>query len=185
MKNKIKIICLALAMALAPITGNVMADKHDKVGPYAGLGFGHTRIDGGGTLKPKDWAPSIFGGYIPHRNFGVEAGLAWAGLDTGGDVEISANTFYIAGIGRYYVSDDFAVYAKGGAHRWQYEAKDTDASIDFDGIHGLFGLGVQLDASENTSLRLEWSRYIIDETKGNLEVDGQFDIIGVQMLYRL
>ena len=54
MKNTIKIICLALAMALAPITGNVMADKHDKVGPYAGLGFGHTRIDGGGEDKPKD-----------------------------------------------------------------------------------------------------------------------------------
>ena len=181
MKNKIKIICLALAMALAPITGNVMADKHDKVGPYAGLGFGYTSFDAGDQVTPKEqkvWAPAVFGGYMFHRHFGVEGGLQWD-ISEADNNESSFTSLYLAGIGRYHLSDEFAVYAKGGFHRWETDS-DVAGAIKTDSIDGLFGAGMQYDLSEHASLRLEYVRYLVDEDA----LDGEADILGFRMLYR-
>ena len=220
MKNKIKIICLALAMAVMPVTGNALADKH-KITPYAGMGFGQVKFDTGDGVESDAWAPSIFGGAIVHPNLGVEAGAHWAstGLKTRFNVPIgvpgasfqtvnssldtSLNTFYIAAIGKYKLADDFTVYAKAGLHRWKAEVKSSVSDIlvgpstpqqarvslpasstSLSSVDPMFGLGAQYDLSENASVRLEWGRYKIDEKKGTLKADGDFDIVGVQMLYR-
>ena len=222
MKNKIKIICLALAMAVMPVTGNALADKHE-ITPYAGMGFGQLKFDSGDGVESDAWAPSIFGGASVHPNLGIEAGAHWAnsGLKTrfnidvpptgtpppsfqtvNSNVDMSLNTFYIAAIGKYKLADDFTVYAKAGLHRWKAELKSRadgislgppattldlpgiDVNRSFSAVDPMFGLGAQYDLSENASVRLEWGRYKVDEKKGTAKVDGDFDIVGVQMLYR-
>ena len=203
MKNTIKIICLALAMALTPFTGNALADGHDKTGPYVGMGFGKTKLDfdrknanGSANIETENWAPSVFGGFMFHPNFGAEGGIVWYGdklndvdNDTG---EVSVNTFYLSAVGKYQVADNFAAYAKAGMHRWAYEEKSDVASRNprtskfrLNGFDPMFGLGVQFDASEQTSFRLEWSRYMVGDKKDGAKYDGDLDIFGVQMLYRL
>lgn len=223
MKNKIKIICLALAMAVMPVTGNALADKHE-ITPYAGMGFGQVKFDTGDGVESDAWAPSIFGGASVHPNLGIEAGAHWAStglkarvsipatvLRTDGfqtinsSVDTSLNTFYIAAIGKYQLADDFTVYAKAGLHRWKAEVKSSVSEIlvgpsaapggqqrvslpasntSLSSVDPMFGLGAQYDLSENASVRLEWGRYKIDEKKDTIKADGDFDIVGVQMLYR-
>ena len=219
MKNKIKIICLALAMAVMPVTGNALADKHE-ITPYAGMGFGQVKFDTGDGVESDAWAPSIFGGASVHPNLGIEAGAHWAstGLKArfnlpapqgsspsfqtvNSDVDTSLNTFYIAAIGKYKLADDFTVYAKAGLHRWKAEVKSSVSDIvvapspapplslppvntSLSSVDPMFGLGAQYDLSENASVRLEWGRYKIDEKKDTIKADGDFDIVGVQMLYR-
>ena len=208
MKNKIKIICLALAMAVMPVTGNVLADKHDETGPYAGMGFGKTQLDLGiktangntANAEADTWSPSVFGGYMFHPNFGAEAGVAWFGTETKVrrtdnshvNNESSAHAFYLAGLGKYQVADNVAAYAKAGIHRWAYdeESKDSsdapnDTKLRLKGVDPMFGIGVQFDASEQTSFRLEWSRYMVKDKADGDKFDGDLDIFGVQMLYRL
>lgn len=206
MKNKLKIICLALAMALAPVTGNALADGHDKTGPYVGMGFGKSELDmdvkddqGAGNIKFGTWSPAVFGGFMPHPNFGVEGGLVWLGDDVkfgNGDTdERTVNTFYLAGVGKYQFADNVAAYAKAGVHRWSYEGKfhrvadgGTPArttKLRLGGVDPMFGVGVQFDASERTSFRLEWSRYVASDKKDGVKYDGDLDVFGVQMLYRL
>ena len=204
MKNTIKTICLALALAVGSLSGNALADGHDKMGPYAGLGFGYTTLSGDNAADDKTWAPSIFGGYMLHPNFGIEGGYNWfsaeVGNNEGPNPELAIDTLYIAGIAKYPFSDEFSVYGKAGFHKWEVETKnlrleypcpsDVGAGVSFcarrshgseDGIDGLFGAGIQYELSEHASARLEYVRFLTDEGV----IDGEADIVGFHLLYRL
>lgn len=177
-----KTIKSILAVATLILSGGALADGHGKVGPYAGMGFGYTTLSSEGP-DDKFWSPSVFGGYMPHRNFGIEGGVNWFLLESDilGNVEkITTNSFYLAGIGRYYLTDIFAIYGKGGFHRWKSEGKNGSVTVSENSIDGLFGAGVHFDLSDSTSTRLEYVRYLTDEGA----IDGEADIIGIHLLYR-
>ena len=192
MKNTIKTICLALAMACGSFGGNALADGHDKMSPYAGLGYSFASIENDTNgVKLDGTMPTIFGGMMFHPNFGAEVGLHRLNLDisassAASSAESTITSFYLVGVGKYAIDGNFSVYGKAGFHRWEDEGKiGTGAKVSIDSIDGVFGAGMQYDLSEHASARLEYVRHLLDEKTDNAGVDGEADIIGFHLLYRL
>lgn len=173
----------------AHLLAGAFAASQASAQPYLGFSLGQSDIDDeitaglitSGSVDGKDTAWKIFGGYMFHPNFGVEAayidlgevtysGEFFGSPVTGGKVEVSG--FNISALGNYPVSEQFSVFGKIGLFIWDAEASDITGGAPFstkeDGTDISFGLGVGYNFTRNLGIRAEWERFEASEADANL-----------------
>ena len=183
MKNIPVIICMGLAMAFGAVGGALADGRDGEFAPYAGLGFSFSSFaNDANDTERKILLPTVFGGVMLNRNFGVEGGFYRSHLEVKLPERDTAkaviSSLYLIGVGKYYTGEKFAVYGKAGFHRWESTQSGGD---DLGSVDGVLGAGAQYDLSENTSVRLEFVRHFLNERAA---VRGEVDNIGFHMLYR-
>lgn len=165
MKTALRILCAAgVSLGLAGFasgasaqetqasSGNLYNQTMFQRGLYIGGGLGWATTDGNDDLSWKGLAGWRLNQYLAAQVF-------YAGLgehDVPGPVlgDADAETFGAEGLVSFPISETFAIYGKGGAHRF-----DVDAPGNSDGTSWLGGAGAEMALSHNMSLRGEWTHY--------------------------
>jgi len=181
-------------------------------GWYAGVGVGNAKykdmpsaaewdaallslgITSTSTVDDSDTAWKLFAGYRFNKNFALEGGYADLGEATwnstvtvpaAGTVSASwkGKAWSLAAVGILPVSEQFEVFGKIGAHRWDVDLSITATgggavaadSLDDSGTGWLYGVGASYSFTKNMAVRAEWERYkdVGDEnnTGGQSDVD--------------
>lgn len=187
---------LALLIVAAPVAappGAVAADPN--AGFYAGGAVGQSKAkdacDGitgagfAGSCDETDTAWKIFGGYQFNRNLGAELGYVDLGKFTasgtvGGtpaNASAKAKGFELVGVAAYPFNDQFSVYGKAGAFRWDVDtsasAGGTAGSASDNGTDFTVGAGLKYNFTKNAAARLEFQRY---NNVGDSGTTGQSDV---------
>ena len=190
-----KLIVSSLA-ALVLAGGSVAALAADS-GWYAGVGVGGSKakdfpsaaevdamlladygIVATSTADDTGTAWKLFAGYRFNKNFALEGGYADLGKATfdsivtvpaAGTVSLAwkAKAWSLAAVGILPVTDQFEVFGKVGAHRWDLDASVAVAggggaaagSADDSGSSWLYGVGASYSFTKNMAVRAEWERY--------------------------
>lgn len=114
----------------------------------------------------------VFGGYMLNQHFAVEAGYVNLG-----EFEFDATAagtfltgaehlmgFNLVAVGTYPVTEQFAVFGKAGAFRWESEyERSGGGGPTIDDISNrtdpTYGVGVRWSFSDQLHLRAEWERF--------------------------
>lgn len=205
-----KLVMQGLA-TLVLASGSFAAVAAD-AGWYAGIGFGSGKykdmpsaaeidaellaeygIVATSTVYDTDTAWKLFAGYRFNKNFALEGSYADLGKATwnstvtvpaAGTVNFSGKgkAWSLAALGILPVTEQFEVFGKIGAQRWNVDASVTATgggggaadSSDDSGTSWLFGVGASYSFTKNLAVRAEWERYknVGDENNtGQLDVD--------------
>lgn len=130
---------------------------------YAGVSAGKAEADCSGTTINCDstgW--KLFGGYKVTPNIAVEGGyysLVNAKEDVAPNTtaEVTASGLGLAGVASYPVGDNFEVFGKAGAMKWEAEGKLTGFATQKDeGTDILLGAGATYKINENFGIRGEY-----------------------------
>ena len=168
--------CL-LTLALTSVFSIAHAAKSDDAtGPYVGGGLGGSAFSSGTTSSPKtsiDETGSgfkVYGGYQLHENFGVEAGYVRLGrlenrFNVGGTTvkqSVAGRSLYIAGTGRFLLSESFAFTGKAGISFGKTSGTNVLASAD--SLIGskrslMVGVGAEYRLNRNVALTVDYERY--------------------------
>ena len=136
-----------------------------------------------GSCDDNDTSWRVFGGYQINKWFGVELGYADLGnvsasgtfAGTPFTANASATTIELVGVGTFPINEQFGVFGKLGAHRWDLDVSTTVAGTPFSrsgtGTDLTYGVGLQVNITKNISARLEWQRYNDVGDTGPTDVD--------------
>jgi OmpA-OmpF porin, OOP family len=144
-----------------------------------GAGVGQSFVDEG-AYDDEDTAFSVFGGYQFNRYFGVEAGYADFGKiepDVAGPA-LEGDSAYLTAVGTLPVSENFAVYAKAGVHRWNVDTSlpGLTGNNDDSGTDPTYGVGAQYRFTDRVALRGEYSRFEVEDADADLaQLQVRFD----------
>jgi OmpA-OmpF porin, OOP family len=148
-------------------------------GFYAGAGVGQSFVDEG-AYDDEDTAFSVFGGYQFNRYFGVETGYADFGKiepEVAGPA-LEGDSAYLTAVGTLPVSENFALYAKAGVHRWNVDTSlpGLTGNDDDSGTDPTYGIGAQYRFNERVALRGEYSRFEVEDADADLaQLQVRFD----------
>jgi opacity protein-like surface antigen len=173
--------------------------------PYMGIGFGQASYAEAGVVKDScaafgydcpvddtDVAIKLFGGYRFGQYVGIEGGVVTLGEASTEVPEVIRLDAAVKGatlsvVPRIPLGDKLSVYGKAGLFAWytrlkaESEALGESASADGVGISPTYGAGVALHVSEQTSVRLEWERYNVDDEvelrNSKITLDNDIDAI--------
>ena len=148
-------------------------------GFYAGAGVGQSFVDEG-AYDDEDTAFSVFGGYQFNRYFGVETGYADFGKiepEVAGPA-LEGDSAYLTAVGTLPVSENFALYAKAGVHRWNVDTSlpGLTGNDDDSGTDPTYGVGAQYRFTDRVALRGEYSRFEVEDADADLaQLQVRFD----------
>lgn len=188
------------ATALAP-----QAALAQDMGFYIGAGVGQSKAKDAcatfqsqgltGSCDDTDTAGKLFLGYQFNQNFAVEGAYVDLGKVTGSGTvsgvpvsgEAKAKTWQLVAVGIVPLANNFSLFGKLGAHRWDADASasasgSTSTASD-KGTDVTYGLGGSYEFSKNLGLRLEWERF---QNVGNTNTTGRsnVDLLSVGLRYR-
>jgi hypothetical protein len=155
MNNK-WLVALLGAGAMALSTG-ALAQQGPTPGFYVGADVGSFDSD---AVNDDDTAFKILGGYQINRNIAAE--LAYGMLYDKGGFEIT--TWELSGIYSLPLGNKFSVFGRLGFAMWDAEG----GGFSRDGTDLLFGLGGQYDLTNKLGIRLQWTRYDVDDEDADL-----------------
>lgn len=164
---------LSFAVLLLLGSGAAGADS----GFYAGGGAGRSSVDVG-AYDDEDSTFSLFGGYQFTANFALEGGYLDLGeIESGANgANLDADSFHLVAVGMLPLSDAFALYAKAGVHRWNAETALPVLDGNDSGSDPTYGVGAQYRFNERFSLRLDLSRFELDEVDADVaQLQARFD----------
>lgn len=166
MKNATRILCAAgLALGLAGFANGAAAQTADTSASGEGNIYNQTAFQrglyvGGGlgwgwADDDDDWTWRGQAGWRLNQYLAVEGFYAdLADISVGG-VSDNVDTYGVAGLVSFPVSDTFAIYGKGGVHDYNRPGDDRELSW-------LGGAGMEFAVADNTSIRTEWTHYDLD-----------------------
>lgn len=174
MKNATRLLCAAgLTMGLAGFAtgaaaqdhapGNVYNHTEFKTGLYAGGGLGW-----GWSDHDDDWSWKGLVGWRLNEYLAVQGFYADLPPISNGAIRKNVETFGVEGLVSFPLSQEVAIYGKGGLHNYN----DFGSSRD---TLWLGGAGAEFALANNWSVRTEWTHY-------NTRTDS-VDDIGVQLIY--
>lgn len=166
MKKTTRILCAAgLAMGLAGFATGASAQQGDlqQRGLYAGGGLGW-----GWSDHDDDWSWKGLAGWRLNEYLAVQGFYADLPPITNGPVRKNIETFGVEGLVSFPLSQQVAIYGKGGLHNYNDFGSSRDTSW-------LGGAGAEFAVARNWSVRTEWTHY-------NTRTDS-VDDIGVQLIY--
>jgi len=167
---------VAVAALMVLPAGSALAAQtmNNMVGIYGGFGFGRAEsedfcenVSGNtfGACDDSDNAWKLFAGYQFTPNWGLEAGYVDLGetIFTSGlnktTQESSALSLAVVGTAEY--TDQFDVFAKVGAFRWDMDTRATlaDQAENDDGTSLLLGIGAKYHFTDYFGMQAEWEWY--------------------------
>lgn len=166
-------------------------------GGYLGLGVGQAKNDacdlvsGGASCEDSKTIMKIIGGYSFNENFAIEGGFNSLGEAHAKDsaspasAKLEGDAFHVGIVGTAPLSNNFALFGKVGAARWNADASLTDstgatAKSEDDGFDAMYSAGIKW-FDRHYSLRLEYERYEVsfDDFEAVLGDNADADIISL------
>lgn len=149
------------ALALLPLSAT--ADPET----YIGAGYGAYQFEENSI----DQSDSYWKGYIGTM-FSSAVGMELSFVDFSRATD-QGSTFDADGYGAALVlafpmTENFALYAKGGLYFWDAESSFAGISANDDGDDPFYGAGLKFRLNEALDLRVEYERYEI----ANIDLDG-------------
>jgi len=152
---------------------------------YFGGSIGPSDADsyctGATECEDTDTAWKVFGGYKITERLSAEASYVNLGdvhKTSGGTVQNSdVSAFTATAIGSIPINDQFDIFGKVGAMRW-----DSDNTAGSESGFGMtYGVGARMNISEKTKLRAEWEKLPDIETAPGEETDVNMLSVGVEL----
>lgn len=160
----------------------------DVTGPYIGGALGRSDFNHHNLGVPRvggdehDTAGKVYGGYRFNEFFGVEGGYARLGsftervtLGNGSTVDQNGRgrSFYVAGTGRYALSQKFALTGRLGLSSGRVSGTSVmPAGTKVIGSSGalMVGVGAEFQIAQKIALTLDYDRFgrLSDKISGNL-----------------
>lgn len=146
------------------------------------------------TDDDRDLGYKLFGGYQFNKYFALEGGyfnlgkfdysLSTPTRTSEGSVKVMGVNLDAVGI--LPVAEDFAAFARVGAHYAQTKASFSgvsmaDSNPKESDLNYKFGVGLQYAVTDAVGVRLEAERYRINDAVGN---DGDIDLFSIGLTYR-
>lgn len=175
-------LCLGALCAIAA-GSSMAAGNQDQSGWYLGTGlgystispdFGESKLAGLGqnsSQQKNDTGFKLYGGYQFNKNWAIETQYInlgkykadGTGLWKGGKASVKAFGIAVNGVGSYYFSEDFSVFAKAGFMQsrldGEYAAAGSTLSARSTRTVALLGLGAEYRLTPQLSLRAEYEYY--------------------------
>jgi len=167
---------LAVATLMLAAQAAQAAAPSDELGAYGGLSVGRSSFKLDSPSVPvtgkdgRDTAYKLYGGYRLNENFGLEAGYARLGsfseqatLASGAVTQQGkASSFYIAGTGRYALSEQFALQGRLGLARNKVSGSNLLPAAD--SLQGrktslMWGVGAEYKLAKNLALTADYDNY--------------------------
>lgn len=167
------VVGLAAAGAFAQdglYVGGSLGGSHWKGGPSDGFAS-DDHADGGGK---------VFGGFSFTPNIAVEAGYADLGKFHGTNGNLSADGYFLDGVGTVPIGQGLSALGRVGVFDGKLHAGGPLASDSDRGTGAKVGLGLQYDLNRQLAVRTEWERYRFDA----LSFKGNTDLYSVGLNYR-
>jgi len=178
------------ALMVLPAGSALAAGEMDGLkGLYGGASFGRSEVDdfckeSFGKCEDNDNAWKLFAGYQFTPNWGLEGSYVDFGeySDRAGDlltVKAQADALSLVVVGTAPYSEQFSVFAKAGAHRWDLDLRAYSSllpeqfAMDDDGVSLQLGIGAKLNFTPNFGMRAEWEWY---QDIGDPDTTGKDDI---------
>ena len=126
---------------------------------------------------------SLTGGYRSNQFFSVqleyqdEMSFGLDDMFTGSSLwfpeanvkNFESNALFLSGISSYPISDQGALYMKGGIYNWEVKSDLFEANNSFlsttQGTDIFYGLGANYDLNARFGISAEWERYELDESE--------------------
>jgi OmpA-OmpF porin, OOP family len=179
----------ALALATLGFNNAAHADITDFDSPriYTGIGFGQYSFEYDDRENDVEFDDDsqMLKGYVGsqfNEHFSLE--LAYQNFDEASDIDNKAEVDGISLAARLAapITDDFAVYAKGGWLEWDADVTQElpvgSVTTSRDGGDFLYGAGLEYAFTNNVQVRLEYERYQLDD-----DIDPQMDVASVSLQY--
>ena len=168
-------------------------------GGYLGLGVGQASNDacdlvaGADTFSCEDSKTvfKVLGGYSFNENFAIEGGFNSLGEAHAEDsasptrLKLEGDAIHLGIVGTAPLSENFALFGKVGAARWNADASATDSTgatgkAEDDGFDAMYSAGIKW-IHKDYSLRLEYERYEVsfDDFEAVLGDNADADIISL------
>ena len=151
----------AAALAAAFTAGPAYAQSTAPAGHvYVGGTVGQSRWSPAcTTCDNKDSALRVFGGYQVNRIFAAEVGYANFGETRGTGVLVKGASWDASLVAGWPVGGVLSVFGRLGAYRANVKGGGTLAGQQHDNYGLTYGLGAQLDVTQNVGLRIDWQEY--------------------------
>lgn len=180
MKNFIKPLAISISSLGLVFTGASYANEvNEGISPYIGGSYGRIDVNNDDFGDDDDAAYSIYSGVKIGPIFAAQLGY----VDFGGTNNdfFSTNTTGIELSGLAYVlnTEMVDVYLRGGLLFWDAELNSDSFNTDNDGNELFWGVGSDINLTENLSLRLEYARYNVeyeDDEFGPLADGTKYDL---------
>lgn len=165
MKTSIKLLTglslglLGTGIASAQVTDNTLQDKE---GFYVGGNYGYLKVDGQDDFDDDNdmWQGLV--GYRFNRYIAVEGSIVDFG-DYGSDISNADTDGYTAAVkGMLPISENFAVFVKGGQLWWESDYNVGGVAGSYDDESLFIGAGVNYAFTRNLSINAEYTIYDAD-----------------------
>jgi OOP family OmpA-OmpF porin len=173
---KVKNILLAAVVTASTLAGQAYATGDS----YIGMSFGSTDTDTGitnaTTLTEGDSGFKVFYGFGVSSNFDIELHYADLGevSATDGTIFVSgeSNSIGASGVYNFVEEGSFSPFVKLGIHRWSADAVGSSGNVSVavsdDGFDVNWGVGADINISENFAIRAEYEMYKLDDSDTTL-----------------
>ena len=175
---------LGFALTAPPLA---LAQSWNAPGWYAGAGVGQSTLADeqdvlAGDIDDSDTGWKIFGGTQFHPNAAVELGWVDFGEFTGTGATWEATGINVSLLGSWPVANQFSLFGKLGATRWDVDSNVAGATTSENGTDFSYGIGAQYDFRDNVGARLEWERF---NDVGDEPVTGRsdLDLVSVSVVF--
>ena len=186
LRNPKTLLC-ALTLACTA-SGAAMAYEPMSFDPYVGGNYGFLDVNDNDFDDDSDsYQIRVGTNILPF--IGFEIGYNDFG-DYGNNLSrFDADGYSLAAVGRLPISESFGLYAKAGQLWWDTKYDVAGFNGDTDGDDFFFGVGAELEMTENLDLVIAYDRYEIDVDNavtdlagnGEYEADLNFASVGVNL----
>jgi OOP family OmpA-OmpF porin len=186
--STLTLLCIGLLGTAATLPANAAPASEDVTGAYIGGALGRSNFNAHDLGVPRigsdehDTAGKIYGGYRFNEHFGVEGGYARLGsfservtLGNGSTVEQTGRgrSFYVAGTGRYALSQQFALTGRLGVSAGRISGTSVmPAGTKVIGAAGalMMGVGAEFQLAQKVALTLDYDHFgrLSAKISGNL-----------------
>ena len=147
-------------------------------GGTIGMSDASSYCSGETNCEDVDTAWKLFGGYKLTNKLGIEAAYVNLGDIYKNNQNSDVSAFTATAVGTLPVSEQFDVFGKLGAMRWN---SDNSNGEDQDGFGVTYGVGTKMHLSETMNLRAEWEKFPSIETSNTEDTDINMLSVGIEL----
>ena len=168
--NASKTALLAALVGSGALLPHLASAQSADPGLYLGGGAGYNRIEGedftgdGDEFKDDRVSYKGIAGLKLGQHFSLEGQYINFGTAEDGDNRVDADGWTAGAVLELPLTQNFAVYGKGGALFWDAEGRFANVSADDDGTDPFYGVGARFALSQHLALRLEYERFELNDT---------------------
>lgn len=156
------VLCPAVAMAQSA------QDKHDS-GIYLGANYGGFKARGGDFEDERDLIEGVVGWQIT-RYLALEGNYIDFGKYGNRVAEAEVDGYGAAVVGKFPISDSFAIYAKGGHFWWDGSVEVLNVRHSQEDDSWFYGVGALFQINDAIGITAEYKRYDIEYDRGKYPV---------------